>query len=177
MDTKEPLRNQITDSSGNVQYTYIAHWVIVDRLQKRYKGLKIAQIVLTAASTGGFLSSLLSGISALSWIGGATSAIALGLNLYSLNFNLSDEIKSHKDAANELWDVREAYRSLLTDFDTLEIKDIQKRRDDLIGRVSDINKKYPGTDDKAFKKAQEKLKDYKFKDGEAVDLMYVDKRK
>ena len=161
MDTKEPLRNQITDSSGNVQYTYIAHWVIVDRLQKRYKGLKIAQIVLT---------------SALSWIGGATSAIALGLNLYSLNFNLSDEIKSHKDAANELWDVREAYRSLLTDFDTLEIKDIQKRRDDLIGRVSDINKKYPGTDDKAFKKAQEKLKDYKFKDGEAVDLMHVDKR-
>ena len=119
---------------------------------------------------------MLSGISALSWIGGATSAIALGLNLYSLNFNLSDEIKSHKDAANELWDVREAYRSLLTDFDTLEIKDIQKRRDDLIGRVGDINKKYPGTDDKAFKKAQEKLKDYKFKDGEAVDLMHVDKR-
>ena len=168
---RERLRNQITDAAGNVLYTFSAHWNIVNRLKKQYKGIKITQIVLTALSTGGFLASLIAGIPWLSWIGGLTSAIALGLNLYMLNFNIQEDIKKHTDAANELWDIREAYKSLLVDFDGLSDESIQRKRDELIAAVGKVNKNYPGTDEKSFAKAQMEIGKYTFDEGEAEKLL------
>lgn len=174
MDAKEKLRQQITDSAGNIPYTFSAHWNIVNRLKRRYTVIKVIQIILTALSTGGFLASIIAGIPWLSWVGGLTSAVALGLNLYMLNFNLPDNIKSHTDAANELWEVREAYKSLLIDLDDLETDQIRIKRDALNERVSQINKKYPGTDDKSFKQAQADIEKYQFEDGEAARLLHVE---
>ncbi len=174
MDSREKLKQQITDSAGNIPYTFSAHWNIVNRLKKQYSTIKIIQIVLTALSTGGFLASVLAGIPWLSWIGGLTSAVALGLNLYMLSFNLPDKIKAHTDAANELWDVREAYKSLLIDLDDLELDQIRENRDALTERVSQINKKYPGTDGKSFKQAQADIGKYQFEDGEAARLLHMD---
>lgn len=168
---REKLRNQIADSAGNVIYTYSAHWNIVNRLRKLYKCIKVLQIILTALSTGGFLTSILSGIAWLSWLGGLTSALSLGLNLYMLNFNVADDIKRHTDAANELWDVRESYKALLTDFDALSDDELRVKRDEFTQEVSRINKAYPGTDEKAFKKAQREIGKYTFKDGEAAELL------
>lgn len=173
---KEKLRNQITDAAGNVLYTYSAHWIIVNRLKKRYSHIKSIQIVLTALSTGGFLTSLIAGISWLSWIGGLTSAIALGLNLYMLNFNVTDDIKNHTDAANELWDVREAYKSLLVDFDVLSDDTIRRKRNELIAAVSRINKAYPGTDEKSFSQAQREIGKYTFDEGETEKIMVPGRR-
>lgn len=168
---REKLRNQISHAAGNILYTFSAHWNIVNRLKKQYKGIKITQIVLTALSTGGFLASLIAGIPWLSWIGGLTSAIALGLNLYMLNFNVQEDIKKHTDAANELWDIREAYISLLVDFDGLSDEAIQKKRDELTAAVGKVNKTYPGTDEKAFAKAQAEIAKYTFYEGEVEKLL------
>ena len=68
--------------------------------------MTVCQLVLTALTTGGFVVTLIEGISWLSFGGSLTSAIALGLNLYMLNFNLPNLIKSHTDAANELMENR-----------------------------------------------------------------------
>jgi len=168
---REKLRYQITDAAANVLYTFSAHWNIVNRLKKQYKCIKIKQIVLTSLSTGGFLTSLIAGIPWLNWIGGFTSAIALGLNLYMLNFNVQEDIKKHTDAANELWDIREAYKSLLVDFDGLSNETIQRKRDELTVAVSKVNKAYPGTDEKSFAKAQAEIGKYMFADGEAEKLL------
>ena len=165
------LKNQIIEAAGNIQYTYIAHWNIVNRLKKNYWIIKVVQIALTALSAGGFIASLFSGISQLSWIGGLTSAVALGINLYMLNFNLPDNIKQHTDAANELWEVREQYKSLIVDFDCIDKVEARSRRDDLIRTVSNINKKYPGTDARSFKEAQDNLGNYTFEKGEAVNVI------
>ena len=172
--TRKKLMSQISDSAGNVLYTYSAHWAIVNRLKSRQTGIKITQIVLTALSTGGFLASIFAGIPWLSWVGGLTSATALGLNLYSLNFNLPTDIKSHTDAANELWDAKEAYRSLLCDYEELTNDQIRAKRDEITQRVSQINKKYPGTDDKAFAKAQKDIKKYMFEEGESARALNVE---
>ncbi len=168
---REKLRNQIADATGNILYTFSAHWNIANRLKKQYKGIKILQIILTALSTGGFLASLIAGIPWLSWIGGLTSAIALGLNLYMLNFNVQEDIKKHIDAANELWDIREAYKSLLVDFDGLSDEAIQHKRDELTAAVGKVNKAYPGTDEKSFAKAQAEIGKYIFNEGEAEQLL------
>ncbi len=173
-DNKLALRNQITDAAGSIQYTFIAHWNIVNRLKQQYKTIKIIQIVLTALSTGGFLASILSGISQLSWVGGLTSAIALGLNLYMLNFNLPEKIKQHTGAANELWEVREKYKSLITDFESVDVTEVRSRRDSLIMAVSRINKEYPGTDEKSFSNAQTDICKYEFSEGEAAKIFHTE---
>ncbi len=167
------LRKQIIDAAGNVQFTYVAHWEIVNRLKKRYRIIKIIQIVLTAIAATGFLVSITAGISWLNWIGGLTSAVSLGLNLYMLNFNLPNEIKQHKDAANDLWDVREAYNSLLTDFDSLQDAEIRDRRDKITQEVSRINKSYPGTDGKSFAEAKKDMPKYKFENGEVEQILNI----
>ena len=177
MDSKEKLKRQITDSAGNIPYTISAHWNIVNRLKKRYTAIKTIQIILTALSTCGFLTSVIAGIPCLSWIGGLTSAAALALNLYMLNFNLPDSIKSHTDAANELWDIKEAYKSLIIDLDDLQLDEIRNKRDELNERLSQINKKYPGTDDKSFKQAQADIAKYQFEDGEAARIFHVEQKR
>lgn len=110
----------------------------------------------------------------MSWVGGFTSAIALGLNLYSLNFNLPTDIKSHTDAANDLWEVREAYKSLICDFEELSNDEIRIKRDLITQKVSQINKKYPGTDNYAFTKAQENIKNYMFDEGESARVLNIE---
>ena len=169
--SREKLKNQITDAAGNVLYTYSAHWIIVNRLKIVNKGIKVAQIVLTAITTGGFLSSLISGISWLSWVGGLSSALALFLNLYLLNFRVAEDIEKHTNAANELWDIREQYKSLLIDFDALSDDLIREKRDNLTEAVGKVNKTYPGTDNKSFKKAQKSIGRYTFDNGEAEKLL------
>lgn len=169
--TTRKLMRQIMDAAGNVVYTYDAHWIIVNRLKNRQICIKITQIVLTALSTGGFLASIIAGIPWLSWIGGLTSAIALALNLYSLNFNLPEGIKNHTEAANALWDVREAYRDLITDYEDMTNDQIREKRNDITREVSRINKEYPGTDERAFIKAQKNIQNYMFSEKEAAKIL------
>lgn len=78
------------------------------------------------------------------------------------------------DAANELWDVREAYKDLFTDYDDLTNEQIRQRRDEITKNVSRINKKYPGTDEKSFAKAQKTIKNYIFYDGEAANILNIE---
>ena len=173
--TKIKLLNQVADAAGNVLYTYVAHWSIVNRLRSRQTGIKVTQIVLTALSTGGFLASAIADIPWLNWVGGFTSATALGLNLYSLNFNLPFEIKNHTDAANDLWEVREAYKAILTDHEEMTNEEIRLKRDELTQAVSRINKKYPGTDKKSFADARKSIGNYKFKVGESAKDLNMQK--
>lgn len=174
---KDALRRQIEDAAGNVHYTYVAHWKIVKTLRRQFKAIKITQIALTSLSTCGFFAAIISGIPSLSWIGGLASALALAFNLYMLNFNIAEESKQHLDAANRLWEIREEYKSLLTDFDSFEIDDIRRRRDDLTQRISSINNNYPGTTEKAFAEAQKDIYKYKFEDGEAAKLLHTSENK
>lgn len=172
--TRKMLMHQILDAAGNVLYTYSAHWVIVNKLNCRQTTIKIVQICLMALTTGGFLTSVIADINWLSWVGGFTSAAALGLHLYSLNFNLSSEIKAHMDAANELWDVREAYKALITDYVELSNEEIRLKRDEITQVVSRINKEYPGTNKKAFNKARKEIKNYMFELGESAKALNVE---
>ena len=171
MDSKERLKEQIVESAGNVVYTYVAHWKIVNRLETRFTWLKRIQIILTVLTTVGIIETIVKGVSWLSWVSGGLSALSLCVTLYMLNFNIPEETKKHKDAANELWEVREAYKSLHVDFDDLDIEEIRNRRNLLTEKISKINKLYPGTDKKAFTQAQKEIGKYTFEDGEAEKLL------
>lgn len=171
---RKKLEKQLIEAHGKVEYTYTAHHKIENRIIIYDKVIRILQIVLTAISTGGFLATIITNQSVLSWIGGIAAALSLAINLYSKDFKLQTDARAHKDAADELWDIREDYVSLITDLDSMTLDEIKNKRDFLKAAVSKINKKYPGTDRRGYKQAQKALKEEEeqtFNEGEAEMLL------
>lgn len=96
-----------------------------------------------------------------------------GINLIK-EYKIQDEINQHRNAANALWDIRESYISLLTDYDILENDDIRHQRDVLCKKVSEVNNNYPATDSKSYRAAQKALKkdeEQTFKEGEIDSIL------
>lgn len=171
---RDRLRNQIKESCGKVIYTYTAHHKLADRLEKENKCVKNAQIILTALSSCGFFASIITNKAILTWVGGISAVLSLCLNLYAKEYKIQNEVSQHRNAANMLWDIRESYVSLLVDFEVLEENEIQKRRDILCEKVSEVNNNYPATDVKSYNAAQRALKEEEeqtFKENEVDSIL------
>lgn len=100
--------------------------------------------------------------------------MSLCLNLYAKEYKIQNEVSQHRNDANTLWDIRESYVSLLVDFEVLEDNEIQKRRDILCEKVSEVNNNYPATDAKSYKAAQKALKEEEeqtFKENEVDSIL------
>lgn len=155
---KDKLRAQLRESYGRVVYSNTTHLKVVDKLITKNNRMKTIQIVLSAITTGGFLTTFISNGGVLKFVTGLASVLSLGLNIYLKNFELDTLSKEHQIAANELWLIREKYVSLLTDMDDMDIEQIVALRDLLQQNTHDIYKTSPKTDSDSYSKAQEALK-------------------
>lgn len=155
---KKALLVQIKEAYGRVVYTYTSHLKMMNRLAKRNKKIKYTQIVLSAVSTGGFIGAVITNETILTLIGGLFSTILLAINLFFKDFNLTEELKQHQIASDNLWLIREEYISLLTDFCILSETEITTKRDDLQKRTYELYKQSPKTDAKSYSDAQQALK-------------------
>jgi hypothetical protein len=92
-------------------------------------------------------------------IGVILSTILFGLNTYMKDYDLGEISQKHTNAANELWDIRETYLSLLTDIKAsqLSINQIISQRDELQKRLFNIYSGSPRTNFKAYKEASKAL--------------------
>lgn len=156
---RDGLKVQLKEAYGRVVYTYTAHWKMVDALEKKNRRIKYAQIGLSAISTGGFIGSIITNETVLTCIGGIFSTVLLALNLYFKDFNLNTDITKHSAAANALWEIRESYISLLTDFPNIANAEICARRDELQAMTAEVYKAAPKTDAKSYTSAQKALKE------------------
>src|SRR5690606_23929620 len=88
------------------------------------------------------------------------SVILFALNTYMKDYDLGEITQKHTNAANELWDIRETYFSMLTDIKTenLSINQIINQRDELQKRLLNIYSGSPRTNSKAYKAASKALK-------------------
>lgn len=68
---------------------------------------------------------------AMSWIGGISSTVLLVVVACIRDMDAAEQHKRYLDSANRLWLIWEQYRSLLTDFPTLDTEHIVKKRDEL----------------------------------------------
>lgn len=155
---KEGLKAQISESYAQVIYTYTTHLKMANSLINKYKMIKWIQILLSAVTTGGIIASLFSSTGVYNIISSIFSSLLLFTNLYFKNFDHSELALKHKQIADELWPIREEYKSCLTDFNCYNNEEIIRIRDKLIIETSEIYKKAPLTDRKSYKKAQKALK-------------------
>lgn len=120
--------------------------------------IKVAQIVLSAITTSGFVVAIFSDDNNASILGAIVSLALLILNTYIKNFDLSGIAQEHKKASDLLWKIREEYVSLLTDFEMLDSNDIRNKRNELQERTSEVYSNSPRTDAKSYTAAQKALK-------------------
>ena len=152
------LIHQIRDAYGNVVYTERTQLEQHLYLEKLNKGIKYFQIILSAISTVGFIGAVVNDEVVAVWIGGVFAALLLATNLFFKDFNIMSDMNQHRKTADELWSIKEQYKSLLTDFDSLSESAIIQKRDELQFQTSDVYKNMLKTGKRPFKLAQKALK-------------------
>jgi hypothetical protein len=140
-------------------------------LLSRLSTIKFWQIVLSAITTGSFLTTIVGTTQAAAIFGIVVSTILLALNAYTKNYDLGELAQKHKQAANDIWLIREQYLSLLTDLaaGTKNSETVQSERDRLVSALHTVYAGSPSTTYAAYRSAQEALKqneDLTFSDAE-----------
>lgn len=158
-ETRRILEGQLRECYGRVVYSHKTHEKCSDILLTRLSNIKLWQIVLSALTTGGFISTFFGAGEIGAGIGVVVSTLLLVLNAYTKNYDLGELAQKHKHAANEIWLIREKYLSLLTDLLMGEkpIEQLQSERDNLLESLHSVYSGSPSTTFQAYKKAQDAL--------------------
>ena len=124
-----------------------------------FPSIKFWQILLSALTTGGFISTFFGSGEVGAGIGVFLSTVLLVLNAYTKNYDLGELAQKHKQAAIEIWLIRENYLSLLTDLATKSknLDEIRNLRDKLLADLHNIYAGSPSTTIEAYRKAQKAL--------------------
>jgi hypothetical protein len=158
----EVLESQIRECFGRVVWTHKTQEKCADILFSRNSVYKWTQIILSAITTTGILSSL---FASAPWIKIASAVISFALvcvNAYLKQYDLGELAQKHAETAVGLWDIRESYFSLLTDLRldrNIDIDAIKRRRDDLQSRLKRLYKCSPRSISKAYTDATKALKE------------------
>ncbi|HLZ30149.1 MAG TPA: SLATT domain-containing protein [Chloroflexota bacterium] len=165
------LEGQLRESYGRVVYSHKTHEKCVEILLTRWSRIKLAQIILSALTTAGFVGTVFGAGQVGAVVGLVFSTTLLALNAYIKNYDLGELAQKHKQAANDLWLIRESYLSLLVDIAMRErpLETLQEQRDQLVKQLHTIYTGAPSTTFEGYKKAQEalkKLEDMTFSDAE-----------
>ncbi|QQR41277.1 SLATT domain-containing protein [Devosia rhizoryzae] len=149
---------------GRCAYTHKTHEKMAERLHSRHKRAKWANIILSALITGGAVGIIFSKGSAYELYAGyataALSIMSLIFNAYLKDLDPGALAQRHREAASDIWNIREAYLSLITDVVDQQtgLDALRNRRDALQLALHKIYHGAPHTDGKAYGKAQAALK-------------------
>lgn len=181
-DAKRVLEGQLRECFGRVVYTHKTHEKCADLLLRRLSRIKLAQIVLSALTTGGFISTLFGGDKTAALGGLVLSTILLVLNAYTKNYDLGELAQKHKQAANEIWLIREKYLSLIADFAgaAISMDAARVERDQLLVDLHAAYAGSPSTTYAAYRQAQKALQrneDMTFSDQEIDAFLPRDLRR
>lgn len=144
---------------GRVVYSHKTHEKCADILLRHLSKIKLWQITLSAMTTGGFIAAICGAGAVGSTIGIVISTTLLVLNAYTKNYDLGELAQKHRQAAADLWLIRERYLALITDLRVGKesIEKVTTRRDALLIDLHSVYSGAPSTNDRAYKKAQEGL--------------------
>jgi len=165
------LEDQLRECYGRVVYTHKTQEKCADLLQGRLEKIKLAQIILSAITTSGFIAAILGADKIAVVFGAIISVVLLALNAYTKDHDLGEIAQKHRAAGADLWIIREKYFSLITDLRMGEkpIENLQIERDALLENLHAVYVGAPSTSYEAYALAQKALKemeDMTFSDAE-----------
>lgn len=159
-ESRRVLEGQVRECYGRVVYSHKTHEKCADILLDRLSTIKLWQILLSAFTTGSFITTFLGSGNVGAAVGLVLSTMLLVLNAYTKNYDLGELAQKHKQAANEIWLIREQYLSLLVDLamGRKPLEALQDERDKLLSALHSVYAGSPSTTYAAYKKAQVALK-------------------
>jgi hypothetical protein len=154
------LESQIRECFGRVVYSHKTQEKCADIVNRLHKRLKLCQIIISGIVTTSLLLKVFGDNQIALFVGAFLSVILFALNTYMKDYDLGEITQKHTNAANDLWDIRETYFSMLTDMRTenLSVNQIINKRDELQKRLLNIYAGSPRTNSKAYKAATKALK-------------------
>lgn len=170
-DDFSPLEDQIRECFGRVVYTHKTHEKMADRCSATLQRYKLCQIGVSVLTTSGALSVVFLDQFWLKLATAFLSIVGLWASGYMKGFDPGGTAQKHRDAAANLWPIRESYLSLLADLRMggIASEEALKRRDELQKKLAAIYLGAPQTTAKAYADAQRALQrneDYTFRDEE-----------
>lgn len=165
------LESQIRECFGRVIYTHKTHSKMADRCAATLRRLKITQIVLSSLTATGAVGLVFSD---QYWVKLGTAAVSLltvAINAYMKGFDPGATAQKHRDAAADIWPIRESYLSLLSDIAAGDVEPsaVRAQRDDLQDKLAAIYRGAPHTTGAAYAEAQialQKNEEYTFSENE-----------
>ena len=156
MDPRDLIEGQLRDCYGRVVYSHKTHEKCADILLSRLSKIKLWQIILSSITTAGFIAALSGAGPGGDIIGMLVSTALLALNAYTKNYHLGELAQRHRQAAADLWLMREKYLSLVTDLRVGKesVRMITDRRDALLEDLHEVYSGAPSTTNRAYRKAQ-----------------------
>lgn len=154
------FESQVRECFGRCAYTHKTHEKMADGCVSRLARIKITQIVLSALITGGAVGVIFNGDSAVFPYATASLAVLqLILSSYVKDIDPGQAAQKHREAASDIWNIREAYLSLLADIrdPAVKLDDLRKQRNLLQAELHKIYRIAPNTNAKAYGKAQNAL--------------------
>jgi len=182
MDSRELVEGQLRECYGRVVYSHKTHEKCADILLFRLSRIKLWQIILSSITTAGFIAAIFGAGAVGAVIGVLVSTTLLVLNAYTKNYDLGELAQKHRQAAADLWLIREKYLALITDLRVGKesLEKITARRDELLEDLHGVYSGAPSTTYQAYRKAQEALQQYEemtFADAEIDALLPRELRK
>lgn len=158
------LLSQVRESFGRVVYSHKIREKQADICFTKHRLQQGVLIAFTALGSGTFLASVFGLVGNPVLTSLVTSSVALLVTWASLGaktFRFAEESDAHRTIASRLWDVRESYISLIADMMSGDVTDADARvlRDELQEAARDAYADAPRTSHKAFRRAQDGLKD------------------
>ena len=181
-DPRAVLEGQLRECFGRVVYSHKTHEKCADILLSRLSRIKFWQIALSAVTTAGCIAVVFGVGKFGALVSLLVSTALLAINTYIKEYDLGEVAQRHRQAAADIWKIREEYLSLITDLKIGEesIQDLQEGRDKLLEDLHALYSGAPSTTYKAYKKAQEALKsleDMTFSDDEIDSFLPKDLKK
>ena len=150
----------IREAFGRVAYSHKTHEKTAEIADFHSSSVKVVNIVLTTATSSTLLATLITDQVILGYISAIISALTLGFIIFQLSFKPEEKAEKHRQAAKELWRIREKYMNLIADImnETISNETIIHRRDQLMEELRMVYQFSPATSSKTHKKAQDALK-------------------
>ena len=150
----------IREAFGKVAYSHKTHEKGAEIADFHSSGVKVINVVLTTATSSTLLVTLITNQTILGYITAIISALTLAFIIFQLSFNPEQKAEKHRQAAKELWRIREKYLNLIADImsENISNETITHRRDQLMEELKMVYQFSPATSSKAYKKAQDTLK-------------------
>lgn len=171
IESLKVLEAQIRECFGRVIYTHKTHSKMADSCAATLRRFKIAQILLSSLTASGTVSVVFHDELWLKIATAILSLLTVAVSAYMKGFDPGATAQKHRDAAADIWPIRESYLSLLTDIASGDIRPevVRQIRDELQEKLAAIYRGAPHTTGDAYAQAQVALKEneeYTFSDME-----------